>query len=320
MAKQGIDEGGLRVGVKGGGCSGLSYTFAWEKQARLGDEVFEGPDGREDLRRQEEPAVPERHRARLRHEPGQQGVRVQQPERENDLRLRQLLRRVSATLQACRNCGAGAPLDAHFCPQCTKILPLARRRDYFSFLGLPRKLAMNAADLEQRFRSLSRQFHPDYFYNATPAERRASLERSSYLNDAYRTLRKPPARLEYLLKLEGLAPKGPGRSGAAGAAGAARRSVRAERGARRDSRSLREGGAPAEQWKQRLERRGSRSRRSATSTKRSSQELSAQWDAAVDGGAPDAERRAVLEALRERLLERNYISNLLAGIERELNS
>ena len=45
MAKQGIDEGGLRVGVKGGGCSGLSYTFAWDKEARLGDEVFEGLDG-----------------------------------------------------------------------------------------------------------------------------------------------------------------------------------------------------------------------------------------------------------------------------------
>jgi len=41
MAKQGIREGGLRVGVKGGGCSGLSYTFAWEKAPRLGDEVFE---------------------------------------------------------------------------------------------------------------------------------------------------------------------------------------------------------------------------------------------------------------------------------------
>ncbi|HKB10765.1 MAG TPA: iron-sulfur cluster assembly accessory protein, partial [Vicinamibacterales bacterium] len=45
MAKQGIDAGGLHVGVKGGGCSGLSYTFAWEKQPRLGDEVFEGPEG-----------------------------------------------------------------------------------------------------------------------------------------------------------------------------------------------------------------------------------------------------------------------------------
>jgi len=45
MDKQNMTEGGLRVGVKGGGCSGLSYIFAWEKQERLGDEVIEGPDG-----------------------------------------------------------------------------------------------------------------------------------------------------------------------------------------------------------------------------------------------------------------------------------
>jgi len=45
MSKQGINDGGLRVGVKGGGCSGLSYTFAWEKEARFGDQVFEGPEG-----------------------------------------------------------------------------------------------------------------------------------------------------------------------------------------------------------------------------------------------------------------------------------
>ena len=45
MAKQGLTEGGLRVGIKGGGCSGLSYTFSWEKEARTGDEVFEGPAG-----------------------------------------------------------------------------------------------------------------------------------------------------------------------------------------------------------------------------------------------------------------------------------
>jgi iron-sulfur cluster assembly protein len=45
MAKQGLAEGGLRVGIKGGGCSGMSYVFAWEKEARPGDEVFEGPEG-----------------------------------------------------------------------------------------------------------------------------------------------------------------------------------------------------------------------------------------------------------------------------------
>src|SRR6187200_3322590 len=45
MSKQGISDGGLRVGVKGGGCSGLSYTFAWDREARLGDQVFEGPEG-----------------------------------------------------------------------------------------------------------------------------------------------------------------------------------------------------------------------------------------------------------------------------------
>src|SRR5438552_8172634 len=86
------------------------------------------------------------------------------------------------TLQACKSCGGGAPVDVHFCPQCTKILSLGRHGDYFSFFSLPRKLKIDPADLEKRFRGLSRQFHPDYFYNAEPAERRASLERSSYLN------------------------------------------------------------------------------------------------------------------------------------------
>ena len=63
-------------------------------------------------------------------------------------------------------------------------------------MGLTRRLTFDPAELEQKFRTLSRQFHPDYFYNATPAERRASLERSSYLNDAYRTLKQPIARVE----------------------------------------------------------------------------------------------------------------------------
>jgi molecular chaperone HscB len=226
---------------------------------------------------------------------------------------------VTATLQACRNCGAGASLDAHFCPQCTKILPLQRQGDYFSFLGLPRRLNIGAEDLDQRFRALSRQFHPDYFYNATPAERRASLERSSYLNDAYRTLRQPAARIEYLLKLEGLAPNNPAEASRQVPAGMLEE-VFALNEELDEIRELRASGGSAEQWRGRLERARQPIEDKRVDHEAQLQELSARWDALADGNAVEGERRAVLDALRDRFLERNYITNLLAGIERELNS
>ena len=92
---------------------------------------------------------------------------------------------------------------AHFCPRCEKIQPVAATIDYFAFFGLPRKLRIDEPDLEKDFYSLSRLFHPDYFMNSSELERSASMERSSMLNDAYRTLRDPIARVTYLLALEG---------------------------------------------------------------------------------------------------------------------
>lgn len=221
------------------------------------------------------------------------------------------------TLQDCRSCGGGAPVDVHFCPQCTKILSLGRHGDYFSFLGLPRKLNVDPQEIERRFRSLSRQFHPDFFYNATPAERRASLERSSYLNDAYRTLKQPIARVEYLLQLEGLAARTP-EEAARQVPPSLLEEVFALNEELDEVRDLKAGGAASEAWRSRLERA-----REPIEAKRIEHEeqvasLSEQWDDLVDSGAPDAERRPVLEALRERVLERNYINNLLASIEREL--
>lgn len=227
---------------------------------------------------------------------------------------------MTPTLQACRNCGAGAPLDAHFCPQCTKILPLPRQADYFSFLGLPRKLTIAGDDLEQRFRVLSRQFHPDFFYNATPVEKRASLERSSYLNDAYRALKQPSGRVEYLLRVEGLAPKNE-QEASRQVPPALLEEVFALNEELDEIRDLRQAqGAPAAEWRARLERARQPIELKRTQHEAELQELGRRWDALVDSGEPEAQRRVVLESLRDRFLERNYITNLLAGIERELTS
>jgi molecular chaperone HscB len=225
---------------------------------------------------------------------------------------------VSATLQACPNCGAGASLDAHFCPQCSKILPIGRPVDYFRFLGLPRKLVLAPADLERRFRDLSRQFHPDYFYNATPAERRASLERSSYLNDAYRTLKQPIGRVEYLLQQEGLTAGTP-REASKQVPPALLEEVFALNEELDEIRDLRSSSTSSGELNARLERAKQPIDRKRAEHETQLDELSARWDALIDAGASEADRRPVLEALRDRILERSYINNLLAGIERELN-
>ncbi len=89
-----------------------------------------------------------------------------------------------------------------FCPSCSKIQPPAQE-DYFLALGLERKLALVTDDLERRFHEMSWKLHPDNFQKTTAVERELSLKQSSILNDAYRTLRDPVARTEYLLRIEG---------------------------------------------------------------------------------------------------------------------
>jgi molecular chaperone HscB len=76
--------------------------------------------------------------------------------------------------------------------------------DYFSFFNLPRKLALDVVALEKQFYVLSRKLHPDRFASKPIAEQEAALAESSLLNDAYRTLKDPIARTQYLLTLEGV--------------------------------------------------------------------------------------------------------------------
>jgi molecular chaperone HscB len=218
----------------------------------------------------------------------------------------------------CRSCGAGAPVHEHFCPQCSRILSLGRHGDYFSFFGLPRRLRLDAGDLERRFRDLSRKFHPDYFHNASPAERLASLERSSYLNDAYRALKHPVARIEHLLALEGM-PTAKAEGGAVTVPPSLLEEVFALNEELDEIREARESGADPAELRERLEMARIPIEAKRDEHERLTTELCERWDAQQEAGAADrTARQTLLTALRERLLERNYVNNLLATIEREL--
>ncbi len=103
---------------------------------------------------------------------------------------------------ACWSCGT--KVESHFCSVCGRIQPVKASIDYFTFLGIPQSYHIDNKELERLFYDLSRRLHPDYFADATPEERAYSTDRSSMLNDAYRTLRDGSARARYLLQLHGV--------------------------------------------------------------------------------------------------------------------
>ncbi len=92
--------------------------------------------------------------------------------------------------------------SARFCPHCGAIQPPAS--NYFDFFELPPRLHLDTSDLEHRFYALSRQLHPDLFSRKSEQEKAYSTDASAVLNDAYRTLRDPLRRAEYVLSQNGL--------------------------------------------------------------------------------------------------------------------
>ena len=75
--------------------------------------------------------------------------------------------------------------------------------DYYKLLGIPRSLNLSLDELQKRYYELSRQLHPDRFMQKPEAEQQRALDMSSALNDAYRTLKDPVKRAQYLLGQEG---------------------------------------------------------------------------------------------------------------------
>ena len=186
-------------------------------------------------------------------------------------------------------------------------------QDYFAVFGLPRKLWIEMSELEQKFLQMSWKLHPDNFVNATEQERELSLKRSSELNDAYRTLRDPIARVEYLLAIEGERKEGEKKQQAPP-------ELLEEVFELNESLDeLREAKASGENLaglKARLESAEKNFQGKLGEVDGKLQAAAREWDAAVK--AAHAERRIVMAKLNDLLNRRSYIRNLVTNVTKEL--
>uniref|UniRef100_A0A8C3XV86 Iron-sulfur cluster co-chaperone protein HscB n=1 Tax=Chelydra serpentina TaxID=8475 RepID=A0A8C3XV86_CHESE len=107
----------------------------------------------------------------------------------------------------CWSCGIPLPARGglpRFCPACQALQPPESQPDLFRLMGCDRSFNINVQQLQQRFRSLQRSLHPDYFSQRPQKERDFSEQHSSLVNRAYQTLLSPLRRGLYLLKLNGV--------------------------------------------------------------------------------------------------------------------
>jgi len=231
----------------------------------------------------------------------------------------------TAAPAACWNCSA-ATSGEQFCPACGKIQPLPRGADYFACFGLPQKLTIDPAELEQKFHSLSWKLHPDNFERAPEAERQLSLECSSQLNDAYRTLRDPVGRVEYLLGLAGMRREGQHKQQAPPEL---LEEVFELNESLDELRHARQSGGSAGEMaglEAKLEAAQHRFESSLADVDQELARVSTEWDQTPDAshspgtnsGGGDAARKKLMERMNEILNRRSYIRNLVNSVRQEL--
>jgi molecular chaperone HscB len=174
--------------------------------------------------------------------------------------------------------------------------------DYFEVFGLPRVLGIDVGSLEKTFHELSRKYHPDYFSTGSPAEKTQAVRMTALLNDAYRTLRHPIRRVEYMLSLYGLKSDGSKVPQSllmeVFQINEQLEEVKAARASIEEVDSLRA------QIKEKRERFDAEL-----------QQAGAVWDELVKSHAPEGKLRSQLEKLAEILSESAYIRNLERDLE-----
>jgi molecular chaperone HscB len=182
--------------------------------------------------------------------------------------------------------------------------------DYFEVFGLPRKLGIDTAALQRRFYELAREHHPDFHQSATPEQLARAEEASALVNAAYRALRDPLTRAEYLVRLE------EGRDTKEGAAGKPKAppELLAEMFEIQEALSeARDGGLDDRGRAALAEQRAHLAARQAAEEERVRGALSGAWDA-----APAADRPAVLARIKAALAARAYLRTVIDDLAQAL--
>jgi molecular chaperone HscB len=212
----------------------------------------------------------------------------------------------------CWNCHERT-LGTHFCSGCGKLLQLPQAVDYFALFEMPRKLWIEMSALEQKFLQLSWKLHPDNFVNATEQERELSLKHSSELNDAYRTLRDPVGRVEYLLAIEGARKEGEHKQQAPPEL---LEEVFELNESLDELREAKASGSDLAALKSRIESAEKKFQQKLSKVDAELQSAAREWDAALQADA--ATRKVVMAKLNELLNRRSYIRNLVTNVQKEL--
>jgi molecular chaperone HscB len=171
--------------------------------------------------------------------------------------------------------------------------------------------------LEQKFLRLSWKLHPDNFVNASEADRELSLQRSSELNDAYRVLRDPLARVEYLLQIEGQRKEGEKKQQAPPEL---LEEVFDLNESLDELREAKESGGNLAELKTRLQSAENNFHEKLDEVDSQLQSVAKDWDTAVDSNAGAEGRAEIFARINELLNRRSYIRNLVANVAKELET
>jgi molecular chaperone HscB len=187
--------------------------------------------------------------------------------------------------------------------------------DHFAVFGIARKLGLEMSLLERKFLQLSWKLHPDNFVNASDQERELSLKRSSELNDAYRVLRDPVGRVEYLLEIEGERKEGERKQQAPPEL---LEEVFELNESLDELREVKFSGGDLSDLKNRLESAEKNFREKLDALDAQLQSVAREWDAVLDARGSAETRKKLMVRMNEMLNRRSYLRNLVANVAKEL--